>query len=93
MLLSSHVLTELEQRQAAGEPVDALVDVTPDELLTAVGYYGAAAGAASAYARLSAGLDETMVRAVTASRGLDPVVYALEALTPDRIRAAIGSSG
>jgi alkanesulfonate monooxygenase SsuD/methylene tetrahydromethanopterin reductase-like flavin-dependent oxidoreductase (luciferase family) len=87
------VLTELEQRQAAGEPVDALVDVTPDELLTAVGYYGAAAGAASAYARLSAGLDETMVRVVTASRGLDPVVYALEALTPDRIRAAIGSSG
>jgi alkanesulfonate monooxygenase SsuD/methylene tetrahydromethanopterin reductase-like flavin-dependent oxidoreductase (luciferase family) len=83
------VLTELEQRAAAGEPVDTLVDATPDEMLTAVGYYGPAAGAAQAYARLTAGLDETIVRVVTASGGLEPVVYALEALTPDRIRAAI----
>ncbi len=79
-------LGELERRQASGEGLDALVDDAPDELLSSVGYYGPASGAASAYARLSAGLDETMVRVVTARPGLEPVVAALEALTPAKIR-------
>ena len=57
-------------------------------MLTAVGYFGPAHGAAQAYARLSQGLDETVVRIVTARPGLEPVVAALEALTPERIRAA-----
>lgn len=82
------VLAELEERQRGGEKIDALVAAAPDELLTAVGYFGPANGAAKAYARLSRGLDETMVRIVTARPGLEPVVAALEALTPERIRAA-----
>jgi alkanesulfonate monooxygenase SsuD/methylene tetrahydromethanopterin reductase-like flavin-dependent oxidoreductase (luciferase family) len=82
------VLSELEERQRDGEKIDALVAAAPDEMLTAVGYFGPADGAAQAYARLSQGLDETIVRVVTARPGLEPVVAALEALTPERIRAA-----
>lgn len=82
------VLSELEERQRGGETIDALVEAAPDEMLTAVGYFGPANGAARAYARLSRGLDETVVRIVTVRPGLEPVVAALEALTPGRIRAA-----
>jgi alkanesulfonate monooxygenase SsuD/methylene tetrahydromethanopterin reductase-like flavin-dependent oxidoreductase (luciferase family) len=81
-------LAELERRQGSGEGLDALVDDAPDELLSSVGYYGTAAGAAEAYARLCVGLDETMVRIITARPGLEPIVSALEALTPAKIRAA-----
>jgi alkanesulfonate monooxygenase SsuD/methylene tetrahydromethanopterin reductase-like flavin-dependent oxidoreductase (luciferase family) len=82
------ILSELEERQRGGENIDALVAAAPDEMLTAVGYFGPANGAAEAYARLSEGLDESVVRIVTARPGLGPVVAALEALTPERIRAA-----
>lgn len=81
-------LSDLEARRDRGEQLDALVDAAPDELLSAVGYFGPASGAAQAYASLSAGLDETVVRIVTARPGLAPVVAAMEALTPTRIRAA-----
>jgi len=79
-------LSELEARREKGEALDALVAAAPDDLLSAVGYYGPADGAAAAYARLSEGLDETVVRVITARRGLEPVVATLEALSPDRIR-------
>jgi alkanesulfonate monooxygenase SsuD/methylene tetrahydromethanopterin reductase-like flavin-dependent oxidoreductase (luciferase family) len=82
------VLLDLERRQAAGENLDALVDDAPDELFSAVGYFGPAAGAPEAFARLSAGLDEAMVRVVTARPGLEPVIMALEALKPARISHA-----
>jgi len=84
------VLSSLEARQQAGEPMRALVEAAPDELFSSVGYFGPAGGAAAAYARLAEGLDETVVRIVTARPGMAPVVAALEALTPDRIRAAGG---
>jgi alkanesulfonate monooxygenase SsuD/methylene tetrahydromethanopterin reductase-like flavin-dependent oxidoreductase (luciferase family) len=83
------VLSELESRRSQGATIDDLVDAAPDELLTAVGYFGPAAGASQAYARLTPGLDESVVRIVTARPGLDPVVAAMEALTPERIRAAL----
>ncbi len=82
------VLTELEVRRDRGSPLAALVDAAPDELLHAVGYYGPAAGAPAAYARLSAGLDETVVRVITARPGPEPVLEAMSALTPAAIRAA-----
>jgi alkanesulfonate monooxygenase SsuD/methylene tetrahydromethanopterin reductase-like flavin-dependent oxidoreductase (luciferase family) len=82
------VLSELEARRRDGEPMDALVAAAPDELLMAVGYFGPAKGAAEAYARLSQGLDETIVRIVTVRPDLDLVVAAMEALTPAQIRSA-----
>ena len=59
----------------------------PDEMLHAVGYYGPASAAPAAFARLSAGLDEAMVRIITARPGLQPVVETMEALTPTLIRS------
>lgn len=83
------ILSELERRRSEGEAMGSLIDAAPDELLSSVGYFGPADGAAEAYARLAQGLDETVVRIVTARPGLEPVVAAMEALTPARIRAAV----
>jgi len=47
-----------------------------------------AAAAPAAFARLSAGLDETLVRIIPARPGLAPVREAMAALTPSLIRAA-----
>ncbi len=82
------VLDELETRRDRGTPLTELVDAAPDELLQAVGYYGPAAGAPAAYARLSAGLDETVVRIITTRPGPEPVLATLSALRPAAIRAA-----
>jgi alkanesulfonate monooxygenase SsuD/methylene tetrahydromethanopterin reductase-like flavin-dependent oxidoreductase (luciferase family) len=87
------ILSELEERRGRGEDLDALVAAVPDEMLTSVGYYGPADGAPAAYARLSAGLDETIVRVVTTRPGMDKVLATLQALTPDRIRAAAEDIG
>jgi alkanesulfonate monooxygenase SsuD/methylene tetrahydromethanopterin reductase-like flavin-dependent oxidoreductase (luciferase family) len=81
-------LTELEHRRDRGAGMPELVDAAPEEMLQAVGYYGPAAPAPAAFARLSAGLDEAIVRIVTARPGLEPVSQAMAALTPALIRAA-----
>jgi alkanesulfonate monooxygenase SsuD/methylene tetrahydromethanopterin reductase-like flavin-dependent oxidoreductase (luciferase family) len=82
------VLSDLEARRDGGASMNELVDAAPDELLNAVGYFGPADGAPSAFARLSEGLDETIVRIITARRGPEPVIEAMKALTPSMIRAA-----
>ena len=83
-------LTELEQRRDQGAGMPELVAAAPEEMLQAVGYYGPAGPALAAFARLSAGLDETVVRVITARPGLDPVLAAMNALTPALIRDAAG---
>jgi alkanesulfonate monooxygenase SsuD/methylene tetrahydromethanopterin reductase-like flavin-dependent oxidoreductase (luciferase family) len=82
------VLTELEQRRDRGESLPELVAAVPDEMLTAVGYYGPPGPAPAAFARLAVGLDEAIVRIITARPGLEPVVDAMTALEPTVIRAA-----
>ncbi len=79
------VLSELEARKASGAGLADLVDAAPDELFSSVGYWGGAAGAPEAFSRLAEGLDEAIVRVVTARPGLAPVVEAMEALTPDLV--------
>jgi len=81
-------LSELEQRRDRGATTPELVAAASDEMLRAVGYYGPASPAPAAFARLSAGLDEAMVRIITARPGLEPVVEAMTALTPSKIREA-----
>ena len=81
-------LRDLEKRRDNGTPWPELVAAAPDEMLRAVGYYGPAAGAPAVFARLSAGLDETIVRIITARPGLAPVRDAMAALTPALIREA-----
>ncbi|MDQ2816396.1 MAG: LLM class flavin-dependent oxidoreductase [Actinomycetota bacterium] len=82
------VLRDLETRRDRGAPMAELVDAAPDQLLHAVGYYGPPEAAPAAFARLSAGLDEAIVRVITARPGLEPVVAAMAALTPALIQAA-----
>jgi alkanesulfonate monooxygenase SsuD/methylene tetrahydromethanopterin reductase-like flavin-dependent oxidoreductase (luciferase family) len=81
-------LSELEQRRDRGAAMSELVAAAPDEMLQAVGYYGPAAPAPAAFARLSAGLDEAIVRIVTARPGLEPASAAMAALAPSLIRDA-----
>jgi alkanesulfonate monooxygenase SsuD/methylene tetrahydromethanopterin reductase-like flavin-dependent oxidoreductase (luciferase family) len=80
-------LRELEARRDRGEAWPLLVAAAPDEMLHAVGYYGPAAAAPAAFARLSSGLDEAIVRIITARPGLEPVSQAMAALAPSQIRA------
>jgi alkanesulfonate monooxygenase SsuD/methylene tetrahydromethanopterin reductase-like flavin-dependent oxidoreductase (luciferase family) len=81
-------LTELEQRRDRGAGMPELVAAASDEMLNAVGYYGPAGPAPTALARLSEGLDEAVVRIITARPGLEPAVGAMTALTPSLIREA-----
>jgi alkanesulfonate monooxygenase SsuD/methylene tetrahydromethanopterin reductase-like flavin-dependent oxidoreductase (luciferase family) len=84
-------LTELEERREAGAATPELVAAASDEMLQAVGYYGPAGPAPAVFARLSAGLDEAIVRIITARPGPEPVVQAMAALTPSLIREAAGT--
>jgi alkanesulfonate monooxygenase SsuD/methylene tetrahydromethanopterin reductase-like flavin-dependent oxidoreductase (luciferase family) len=81
-------LTELEARRDKGADLDELTEHLPDELLAKVGYYGPADGAARRVAALAVGLDEAIVRVITARPGLGPVAATLEALTPTKLREA-----
>ena len=82
------VLRDLEARRDRGATLSQLVDAVPEQMLRAVGYYGPAAAAPAAFTRLSAGLDEAIVRIITARPGLEPVIAAMAALTPSLILAA-----
>jgi alkanesulfonate monooxygenase SsuD/methylene tetrahydromethanopterin reductase-like flavin-dependent oxidoreductase (luciferase family) len=82
---------DLEEKRANGTPVVDLVDLVPDEFLNLVGYFGTAAGAPEAFAAIAGGLDEAIVRVITARKGTAPVIEAMDALTPAKIRAALGN--
>jgi 5,10-methylenetetrahydromethanopterin reductase len=82
-------LSELEQRRDRGTAMPELIAAASDEMLQAVGYYGPAAHAPAAFARLSTGLDEAIVRIITTRPSLDQVGTAMAALTPALIRAAV----
>jgi alkanesulfonate monooxygenase SsuD/methylene tetrahydromethanopterin reductase-like flavin-dependent oxidoreductase (luciferase family) len=62
-------LEELERRQAAGASEDELARSVPDEIVTALGYAGPAAGAAAAFKELSQGLDVAIVRVLVVRSG------------------------
>ena len=78
-------LDELERRQAAGATEDELARAVPDEILTAIGYAGPAAGAAAAFGRLSQGLDVAIVRVLVVRSGNVDGVRAV-------MRAALGNA-
>lgn len=78
------VLSDLEARRDAGAPLAELIDDVPDDLLLKVGYFGPASGAAEAMKRLSAGLDEAMVRLITVRPGdVAACLSAIRACRPD----------
>ena len=78
------ILSDLEARRDAGTPLADLIDRVPKDLLSKVGYFGPASGAADAMKRLSAGLDEAMVRLISVRPGdLAACVSAIRACRPD----------
>ncbi|MFN8506861.1 MAG: LLM class flavin-dependent oxidoreductase [Dehalococcoidia bacterium] len=78
-------LSHIEERHDAGAPAGELLDLFPEELLREVGYYGKAAGAPAALARLSQGLDLAVVRIVGAQPGIDAARAVLRACAPGAV--------
>jgi alkanesulfonate monooxygenase SsuD/methylene tetrahydromethanopterin reductase-like flavin-dependent oxidoreductase (luciferase family) len=76
------VLTRIEARRDAGAEEAELIDLFPPELLREMGYYGPAAGAAPALARLSEGLDLAVVRVVGATPGKQAAWAVMTACAP-----------
>lgn len=76
------VLTAIEERRDAGAAEAELIDMFPPELLREVGYYGKAAGAPAAMARLSEGLDLAIVRIVGVRTGMEAARAVLRACAP-----------
>ena len=75
-------LKELAERRDRGASTDELAEHVPAALLSRVGYFGPAAGAAEAFRRLSHGLDLPILRVVAVGRGLAPVLATIRALAP-----------
>ena len=81
-------LGDLEARRERGTTPAELADAFPTDLLSLVGYFGNAAGAAGAFARLAQGLDLAIVRVVPVRPELAAVLAVAEACRPDHVRAA-----
>jgi len=81
------VLQKLEEKRAAGLSIRELTPEVPDDLLMSLGYFGSSKDAAKHFRRLAVGLDEVIVRVITARPGIDAVLEAMDALTPEKIRA------
>lgn len=81
-------LSDLEDRRAAGAPMDEIYERFPPKLLSTVGYFGPADGAAAAFAKLADGLDTAVVRVVAARQGLDSIRAVMQACRPEAVRAA-----
>ncbi len=75
-------LAELDARRDAGASDGELADAVSDALLLAVGYFGAAEGAADHVAALASGLDVALVRVVASRGGLGAVRAVMEACAP-----------
>lgn len=81
-------LTDLEAQRERGTDMAHLADAFPTELLRLVGYFGGAADAPAAFARLAHGLDLAIVRVVPVRPSLTAVMAVAEACRPDLVRAA-----
>ena len=81
-------LSDLDRMRALGASELELANAFPTELLDRVGYFGTSDGAAEALRRLSSGLDIAIVRVVAARPGVEPVLAAMRACTPELVASA-----
>jgi alkanesulfonate monooxygenase SsuD/methylene tetrahydromethanopterin reductase-like flavin-dependent oxidoreductase (luciferase family) len=81
-------LATLDEMRAGGASNDEVAAAFPEEILSSVGYFGNAAGAAAAFKRLSEGLDTAIVRVVTARPGVDATLSVMRACNPAAVQAA-----
>ncbi len=84
----SDELAELDAMRTEGASPDDVAEAFPEHVLRAVGYFGPADGAATAFKRLAQGLDTAIVRVVAARPGLDSVRAAMRACAPAMVEAA-----
>lgn len=75
-------LTALEEQRDRGASEAEIVDRFPRDLLLQVGYFGPAAGAASAFKRLAQGLDVAIVRVVPPRPGPEAARATMQACRP-----------
>jgi hypothetical protein len=75
-------LARIDEMRAKNAPAEEVIDAFPDGLVRSVGYYGKAAGAREAFARLSAGLDTAIVRVVGVRPGIEATRNDMRALAP-----------
>lgn len=80
-------LSALDEMRDRGTSADDMADSFPPELLLRVGYFGAADGAAKAFAQLAMGLDTAIVRVVAARPGTDAVLATMRAFMPSLVRS------
>ena len=73
---------ELDRMRELGESNDKVAAAFPAEVLRKVGYFGPASGAREAFLKVAEGLDEAVVRVVTARPGVDSVRAVMEACRP-----------
>ena len=76
-------LAELDRIRDAGATGDEVAAAAPEELLTRVGYFGNAAGAADGFAAQAEGLDTAIVRVVGARPGIESVRAVMRACAPN----------
>ena len=80
------LFADLEKRRDRGSSFHELVDRVPDDFLHLVGYFGTAKEAPERFVELSQGVDEAIVRIISARKGIQPIIDAMDALTPEKIR-------
>ena len=80
-------LAKLDEMRTSGASRNDIAEAFPINLLQAVGYFGKPEGAAKELARLSKGLDNSIVRVVSSSPGtMDGTLKVLDACSPEKIR-------
>jgi alkanesulfonate monooxygenase SsuD/methylene tetrahydromethanopterin reductase-like flavin-dependent oxidoreductase (luciferase family) len=75
-------LSRLEAQRDRGASMTELIEALPDELMSAVGYFGRPEGASEAFKRLARGLDTAVLRMITTAPGPEKVALALESVQP-----------
>jgi alkanesulfonate monooxygenase SsuD/methylene tetrahydromethanopterin reductase-like flavin-dependent oxidoreductase (luciferase family) len=75
-------LAKIDRMIELGASNEDIADAFPDDLLTAVGYYGRPGGARKALSRLSEGLDSAIVRVVATRPGMEAVRATITACSP-----------
>lgn len=81
-------LADLDQMRSKGASRDEIAEAFPTKILSTVGYFGSSDGAAKAFANLSQGLDNAIVRVVSSRPGnIDGALDVIKACAPKKIQS------
>jgi alkanesulfonate monooxygenase SsuD/methylene tetrahydromethanopterin reductase-like flavin-dependent oxidoreductase (luciferase family) len=83
----------LEEQRDRGASMPELIEALPEEVMSAVGYYGRPADAPDAFRRLAHGLDTGVLRMITTAPGPERVALALESVQPAFAAYGVAAGG